>query len=129
MTNQTARFTGNALVGEVSTPAQLHVKLRNGKKGFNISASLKVVGQPTKTICQETFATEKPVDAQQRFEARIAEAEANGWTRNVRVVKEVVTTIPASVPAPPVVEAPPVVKTTPAEAKAKPVARAARKRA
>ncbi len=134
MNNQTTRFNGNILVNDTPTPATLAVKLRNGKKGFNISVSLKAEGQPTQTMCQETFIAE--TEAQTCFDRRANEAETSGWTRVQRSAKVApVMTIPVAVAVAPIVpetapavpETAPVAKTNGAKRVAKPRAAAASK--
>jgi hypothetical protein len=72
MTKLSARF-------ENVTGSKLSIFAREGKRGsYNVGASLRTPGEPTRTGCRDRFTSEG--DASKAFETLVADALKKGWS-------------------------------------------------
>ena len=79
-----------------SEGSRLTVFAKNGKRGVNVGASLKAVGEPAQTGCRSTVATE--IEGTEAWNTLKAAAIANGWTLTVAKDRSSFTTIPLANP-------------------------------
>ena len=86
MNKMVAKFTN-------SEGSRLTVFAKNGKRGVNCGASLKIAGEAAATGCRSTVATE--AEGAETFSTLKAAAIANGWSLTVKKDRSSFTDNPA----------------------------------